>query len=111
MPRTRRARRRRARPRRSASLGCGMRPGALRRSYDLRMNHATEPEPFTADDLRELSRLVLERWTAGADRDWHARAGPPGPSTPTRTGELLTEIAGSAGFDPQFRREVVVVRR
>ena len=39
------------------------------------MTDATKPEPFTADDLRELSRLVLERWTAGADRDWHARAG------------------------------------
>jgi hypothetical protein len=40
------------------------------------MHHATEPDPFTVDDLRELSRLVLERWTVGADRDWRgARAG------------------------------------
>jgi hypothetical protein len=39
------------------------------------MTDATKPEPFTVDDLRELSRFVLERWTAGADHDWHARAG------------------------------------
>jgi len=31
---------------------------------------------FTADDLEELSALVADTWTAAADRDWSAQAGP-----------------------------------
>jgi hypothetical protein len=31
--------------------------------------------PFTAADFDRLSRLVVEAWTAGLDRDWSAPAG------------------------------------
>jgi uncharacterized protein (TIGR03083 family) len=39
------------------------------------MDNETGNGPFTADDLRELSRFVCERWTAGIDGDWRAPAG------------------------------------
>src|SRR6476659_2072921 len=33
-------------------------------------------ERFTADDLEELSALVADTWTAAADGEWSAQAGP-----------------------------------
>jgi hypothetical protein len=32
-------------------------------------------EHFTTDDFQELSNLVVESWTEGADRDWTVPAG------------------------------------
>lgn len=32
-------------------------------------------EPFTADDFDRLSRLVIEAWGSGLDRDWSVPAG------------------------------------
>lgn len=39
------------------------------------MTDETGTDRFTAADLDELSKFVLERWTAGLGRDWMAPAG------------------------------------
>ncbi len=44
------------------------------RSYDSAMS-ATGSDPFSADDLREVTRFVLDRWAEGVDRDWRVPAG------------------------------------
>jgi hypothetical protein len=35
----------------------------------------TTPDPFTADDLKDLSRLAIATWESGLDRDWSVPAG------------------------------------
>ncbi len=39
------------------------------------MSSETDSGLFTAEDLRALGDYVIERWTAGIDRDWSAPAG------------------------------------